>query len=278
MAKRKRVNLEQKNEDRFDYISYGKEYKPFISIQDVPSLGRSSRIHGIKTDRQHEFLSDLERNYFLMLEYAEDVMDIREQFPLELEITQLIAEELGIKHPMNPKTKRPITMTSDFCITLREDNVTRNIVRTLKYKKDLLSQRVIEKFTIEQNYWHRIGIDWGIVTDEEVNKTFCQNLNDILNYYDLSDNAGFVDIKTEEIEDLIIAFIQRLFNTNRSIREVATQFEKDFHLLKGTGIVLFKHLVACHYVHIDLFTPLSLDKNIVIDLSNKSRDLGEVSS
>lgn len=61
---------------------HGSDYKPWINIQDVPSLGRVSRIKGIKTNRQHEFLSDLERNFFYLLEYSNNVVDIREQFPL----------------------------------------------------------------------------------------------------------------------------------------------------------------------------------------------------
>ena len=55
--------------DVYDQIKRGKEYKPAITIQDVPSLGRSTRIHGIKTGRQHEFLSDMERNYFHILNF-----------------------------------------------------------------------------------------------------------------------------------------------------------------------------------------------------------------
>jgi hypothetical protein len=31
-------------------------------MQDISSLGRSTRLKGIKTGRQHEFLSDLEQN------------------------------------------------------------------------------------------------------------------------------------------------------------------------------------------------------------------------
>lgn len=108
-----------KIEDQYDLIPYGKSYKPFIIIQDVPSKGRSSRPLGIKTGKQHEFLSDLERNYFLMLEFCDHVIDIREQFPLELRETLLISEELGIAHPIHPGTKEPITMTSDFCITIK---------------------------------------------------------------------------------------------------------------------------------------------------------------
>ena len=41
---------------------------PWLKIQDVSSLGRSTRLKGIKTGRQHEYLSDLERNYFYLTE------------------------------------------------------------------------------------------------------------------------------------------------------------------------------------------------------------------
>jgi len=46
----------------------GSDYKPWMKIQFVSSLGRSTRLKGIKTKRQHEFLSDLERNYFYLTE------------------------------------------------------------------------------------------------------------------------------------------------------------------------------------------------------------------
>ncbi|MED1517665.1 heteromeric transposase endonuclease subunit TnsA, partial [Bacillus paranthracis] len=82
MSKRKRTSKIEKwiKEGRGSGI--GSEYKPWLKIQDVSSLGRSTRLKGIKTKRQHEFLSDLERNYFYITEYSDLVLDIREQFPL----------------------------------------------------------------------------------------------------------------------------------------------------------------------------------------------------
>lgn len=66
---------------------------------------KSTRLKGIKTERQYEFLSDMETNYFYFLEYDENVIDIREQLPLvPLEDTILIAKELGIQYPKNLKT------------------------------------------------------------------------------------------------------------------------------------------------------------------------------
>ncbi|WJE23109.1 hypothetical protein QRE65_00375 (plasmid) [Bacillus cereus] len=41
-----------------------------VKIQDVSSKGRSTRLKGIKTNRQHEFLLDLEGNYFYLTEYS----------------------------------------------------------------------------------------------------------------------------------------------------------------------------------------------------------------
>ena len=90
-----------------------------VNIQDVSSLGRSTRLRGIKTGRKHEFFSDLERNYFYLTEYSNFIFDIREQFPLlPLEETIVIADELGIKHPTDPKTNEPVVMTTDFLLTM----------------------------------------------------------------------------------------------------------------------------------------------------------------
>ncbi|GLC89690.1 hypothetical protein LYSBPC_28170 [Lysinibacillus piscis] len=58
---------------------------------------------GIKTNWQHEFLSDLERNNFYLTEYSDFILNIREQFPLlSLEETIVIADKLGIKHSIKP--------------------------------------------------------------------------------------------------------------------------------------------------------------------------------
>jgi len=56
MAKRKRNAINRGNEDSYSLIPRGKAYEPLILVQDVPSLGRSTRPCGVKTGRQHDFL------------------------------------------------------------------------------------------------------------------------------------------------------------------------------------------------------------------------------
>lgn len=132
------------------------DYKTWLKIQDVSSKDRSTRLKGIKTNRQHEFLSDLERNYFYLTEYSNYIVDIQEQFPLlPLEETIVIANELGINHPNNPKTGSPIVMTTDFLLTVNKGQNVTEVARTIKMKDELLKDRVLEKFEIEREYWQR---------------------------------------------------------------------------------------------------------------------------
>ena len=46
-----------------------KDYKPWITIRDVSSKGRSHRVFGHTTKRTHHLLSDLELAIFLLLDW-----------------------------------------------------------------------------------------------------------------------------------------------------------------------------------------------------------------
>ena len=63
----------------------GANYLPWLTVQDVSSLGLSSRMHSRKTGREHHLLSKIEAGLFLILDWSDSVVDIREQFPLDRE-------------------------------------------------------------------------------------------------------------------------------------------------------------------------------------------------
>lgn len=101
----------------------GAEYVPWLRVQDVPSMGRSWKIQGVKIDRIHHLLSDLERAYFLLCEFSEDVVDIREQYPLlPLDSTQAIARAFGVRYPRYKNNSVPLVMTTDFLLTVKQPN------------------------------------------------------------------------------------------------------------------------------------------------------------
>ncbi|MFZ3590228.1 hypothetical protein ACOI1C_13400 [Bacillus sp. DJP31] len=58
------------------------DYKPWITVRDLSSDGRSSREFGVKAKREIHLLSDLERYFFYITEWDDRVVDIREQFPI----------------------------------------------------------------------------------------------------------------------------------------------------------------------------------------------------
>lgn len=265
MSKRKRTSKVEKWIKEGRGTGIGLDYKPWLRIQDVSSLGRSTRLKGIKTGRQHEFLSDLERNYFYLTEHSDFVIDIREQFPLlPLEETIVIADELGIKHPTNPKTQEPVVMTTDFLLTVDKGEGIVELARTIKMKGELLKKRVIEKFEIERVYWERRQIDWGIVTEQEIPKEMARNISYIHGYYDIQRYDAFQNMNPQHIEDLAMVLLKRVLNENQSIREATNTFDKEVHLPLGSGMTLFYHLLVQKIIRIDMLNPLNLELPIVI--------------
>ncbi|MGG2113435.1 TnsA endonuclease N-terminal domain-containing protein [Lysinibacillus pakistanensis] len=265
MSKRKRTSKIDKWIKEGRGTGSGADYQPWLKIQDVSSLGRSTRLKGIKTGRQHEFLSDLERNYFYLTEFSDVILDIREQFPLlPQEETIIIAEELGIKHPADPKTGDPIVMTTDFLLTVDKGQGVFEVAHTIKMKDKLLEERVLEKFEIEREYWKRRSINWATVTEEEIHKTMARNISYIHDYFDIRSYDVYQEMDDQHIEDLSISLMNRLLNNSRNIREITNAFDTDTHLPFGSGVTLFYHLLAKKIVVIDMQKPIDLEQTIDI--------------
>jgi len=229
------------------------EYKPWLTIQDVPSDGRAHRDKGWKTKRDHHLLSDKEYAYFCLLDWSEDVIDIREQYPLNRENTTKIAEKLSIRHPLYSQNQTPIVMTTDFLITCRRGKEIINIARTIKMENELNKSSVIEKFEIERAYWEEQEVDWGIVTERELPKVVIDNLKWIRSSYVLpySDDQSFFNLL---LDDLKIK--------NGSILHNLKLFDEQYSLDGGTALALFRHAIANKLVKIDLYKKFDLTSEI----------------
>ncbi|TDF91721.1 TnsA endonuclease N-terminal domain-containing protein [Paenibacillus piri] len=132
---------------------YGIEYKPFIQASDnkAPSDGYLIRELGWKTKRIHHTMSKVEYKYLMVLTWSDQVVDIREQYPLTpIERTIEIAEQLGIKHAH--LDQEPVYTTTDFMISAKSDRGIKDVVRTVKTEKDL-TPRTIELFQIDRTYF-----------------------------------------------------------------------------------------------------------------------------
>ncbi|KRG13974.1 Tn7 transposition protein A [Virgibacillus soli] len=255
MAKRKNGWTEEKISK---YIKEGRgqgelsNYIPWLKIQDVSSNGNVSRFQGWKTKRQHEFLSNLERSYFFLLEWSDDVYDIREQFPLERELTFQIAEAKEIHHSIDKVTQTPIVMTTDFFVTIKRNNKKEYLARTIKPSELLEDKRVIEKFEVEREYWEGRGVDWGIITEKDIEKVTAKNIQWIYEHYYLDQ---------EEDTELASLFLKLLINKqseNKKIFGICNYFDETYQLETGSALGYFKHLIARKYITFDMKQKLNV--------------------
>lgn len=232
----------------------GPNYKPWLTVRDVPSKGTSSRIMGWKSQRVHHFLSQsLEESYFYLLDWSPVVIDIREQYPLlPLEETLEISEELGLKHPVNVKTKEPEVITTDFMITVEDKDGVSLVARTLKKFTDInetMNLRLYEKFLIEEVFYKRRNIRWGIVTEIDMPKDLVQNIKFL--HYALT-LEGYPDVSSSEVLFIAPELFKALNNDERSCSNVALEFDKKLGKKPGTCLFIIQHMLATKKWFIDM--------------------------
>lgn len=238
------------NENKFNkYLKEGRgqgtgqDYKPWITIQDFPSKGRSSRTPGWKSQRVHHFFSDNELRYFYLLEWSDNVVDIREQFPLlDTDDAISIAENMGVKYPRDPESHCPFTLTTDFMITLNVEGKEIQVARSVKPSLELDKKRVLEKLEIERRYWTARNIDWGIVTEREIPIALAKNIEWIYTAYRLNPAE---EMDGNELAALSSILKHKLQQRNEiSIRQITSSLDKEMNLEIGTSLFVFRHLVA----------------------------------
>ena len=211
-------------------------YSPWIHIQDFPSRGTVSRILGSKTGRVHHFMSSNEKNYFYLLEWSDDVLDIREQYPLiDIAMAVNLAGKAGIRYPRDSVSGFPYVLTTDFMLTVPRGFK----ARTIKLSSELQNARVLEKLEIERRYWNSLDIDWRIVTEHEIPVKKVQNI-EWLHTAELPAD----DIKYAVYFDDILNRIGSLCcQTDYPLHEIASWIDHAYGFSSGTGLQILRHLL-----------------------------------
>ena len=228
----------------------GAEYKPWIYIHDFPSLGRVHRILGMTTGRIHHLVSDGEARYFTQCDWLDDVVDIREQFPLDRDLTYRIAKQAGIKHPVT-SDGTPYVFTTDFLLVIGHGENRKLVARTFKQTADLENRRVLEKFEVERRYWEMKGVDWGIVTEDQLNPVLINNVEAVRGFLDLT---GFSESRSGMYQDAI-AMVAELVKTESemTLGESCRSIDEVLSANYGTALVAAKHLIAHKQVVTDMY-------------------------
>lgn len=249
------------------YLSEGRgmgelnEYKPWLTIQDFPSNGRASRIFSNNTTKRiHHLFSDIETYCFYIWDWDKNVIDIREHYPL-LDLEETIdVEDINLDLFKDRFTGEPYILTTTFLLTVEKENRDKiYVARSVKSKSNLNKSTSIEKLEIERRYWSSKGIEWGIITEDNVLKQKGKNIEWI--YGALSQYKDY-GIDKENMIRLCAEFLNYAEISDLSIRTVAKDFEIKNGLKQGTGMFIFKYLIAIRLININMNVEINLNLSL----------------
>lgn len=253
MAKRK-YEIDEKKIDRFSKegrgTGHGGEYKPWLTIHDVPSLGRVSRIHSFKTGREHHCLSDLEAGLFRILDWSDCVMDVREQYPLDRAVTQMLAQQMGIAHPRDPTSRVDIVMTVDLLADIRLDGRVQRAAYSIKPAAELENKRTLEKLELERRWCAREKIRWYLVTDRDLPERRIMNLEWLHEMRSLAhENTSHADYWSDRCDRFVVE-LQSV--RGGSIQDFFAHLQRRCGFAVGEPLKALRHLAANKRIMIDL--------------------------
>jgi len=244
----------------------GKRYQPWLTVRDLPSSGRSHRVWGVKTQRTHHLLSDLELAAFFLFDWNPTVTDIREQFPLRVDDTIELAMQAGIRHP--EVHGRLQIMSSDFLVdTSDPDRATMAI--QIKTSSSLSDPRTIEKLELERRYWDKKRVRWYLLTEKQIPKTVINNLAWLYP----------AQVVQEEFADTRSAapFYQNFFLQNQTLQisQAAMMLDQAYSLAPGESLQKIRSLLALRVFLFDIRKPWS---NLVVGELQASSDIYSLES
>ncbi len=237
-------------------MGVGVNYKPWFKVHEFGSKGRVSRVLGWKVRRVYQLMSDLEHRFFLNIQYEDDVLDIREQYPLlPLEQTQAIADKLGFIHP--PKSRKEKTvMTTDFLLTLKGEPFKYKAI-AIKPKEGVSDPRTIEKLAIEAEYWRLKDIDFEIVTEDEIDIVKAKNLEVMYQDYWWQEKMEYLP---ETIDNLVDHFKHLISDKGMTAVDAAKHIETEEHWDEYEYVNFLQYLIVTKRLNVNLSKPLDLEK------------------
>lgn len=234
----------------------GSNYKPWLTINDYPSLGRATRVLGWKTKRIHHLFTDLQTRYFYCLEWAESVQDIRESFPL-LQVDEVIHDKSGLNFEafQDKQSGFPYTLSTTFLITRQEkDGTLKYIARTVKAVSQIEKKLTLDSLEIQRRYWEEKAIDWGIVTNKDISNVMAKNVEWIHSSLTLEDRG----LSFGDTNDLSSLLKDTLISPS-PVRRILTHFDKSYALESGTALAVFKYLIAHRAIVVNMNEPINLN-------------------
>lgn len=228
----------------------GKDYIPWVKTSDYSSKGRATRIQGIKTRRIHHLHSDNQLRAFLIFEYSDAIIDIRESYPL-LDLMEVIDDKEGLRlDKFTDADGYPLIICTTFVLTVRgEGGEERLVARSVKNTSELSKKITLEKLEIERRYWEARGVDWKVITEKRLSRQLCENI-------EWCRETLLQDMQEDGLANALLAYIQN--NTFIPIKLLLNEFEYEEGLEPGKALWLFRYLLATKCLDVNIENAINL--------------------
>ena len=157
----------------------GANYKPWIYVRELKSNGTSSEPIDWTNGRTCQLLSQGEKYLWYYLRWNDSVKNIYEQYPMNLDATNSIALNSGIKPMFNGRRH----MTSDFYVEYQDGHF--EVFSIKDSRRVLEDERTVELQFVEMQYWEQLGIPWHLTYKEDFNQIYVQNIEIVTSFYDI---------------------------------------------------------------------------------------------
>jgi len=159
-----------------------------------------------------------------------------------------IAQKLGIRHPIDPKTKHPIVMTTDMLLTVRSGEEHRFIAHSIKPSAKL-NRRVLDKLQIEKYYFKDLDIEWRLITENQINYELVKNVEWLHSAKVLDEMAYLNNELVCELEPVLYEWI---VNIDKPLAKVTLGLDAKMDLPMGTSMNVVRYLIANRLWEVDM--------------------------
>lgn len=230
------------------------KYRSNLTVRTFSSKGRVSRIKSHITGRTYHVMSGLELSVFCMIEWATKISDLYMQVELGLTETLWIAEQLDIKHPVDPKTQKPVTATTDLIACIETNFGEDHFAIEVKPLEELnpltkSGKRHLEKLEIRRRYWEARNVRFMIMTENEISTDLVENVKHMRKYMH---EGAKPPIRENLLVQAYAELTQLILENDESLAKVTASCDTKFALKHGSCLALAWYLIATRKWMVDI--------------------------
>ncbi|WP_027330156.1 TnsA endonuclease N-terminal domain-containing protein [Marinimicrobium agarilyticum] len=239
------------------------EYRSFVRVSQTKFVGRRHLHLCPRQNRPITLLSDGEYRAYQMLLWRSNATAIYEQFPLDIEETIDISDELGVIHPNGWDRKSRIryahVMSTDFLVNHLDCRTGETIstAYTFKYHNSIYPlelnrsvRRTWQKLDIEKEFWRRRNVEYRVITERDATKPIAYNLD--LCRFEYDPDAQ-LDVLGQFSKSFSATWCENRFVDLRTIIESTS---KSMGITSKRAITIFKNAILYRVL------PINLDNRI----------------